>query len=131
MGPWFSALLRQGGDMAQKQAGRIAASVGLWAAGGIFALVALGFATAGVYVAIRNALGPIPALFIMAAIFVAFAIIAFVVAGRRGRRRPPQPDPELREFRMDSEAARLASLGTVASAFAFGLVRGLARRRRP
>lgn len=127
---WLAALAKLAGTLAQKEAGRLAATFALWLTGGLLVLVALGFATGGVYVAIRNGLGPIPALFIMAAIFLAMAIVLFMAAARRGREQQPREAIELPpELQPDSEAARLASVGTVAAAFAFGLVRGLARRR--
>lgn len=131
MGGWLSGLVRLGGDLAGKQARRIGEAIALWGLAAVFILIAIGFATAGIYAAIRTALDPVPSLFIMAAIFIGLALIVVVVAGqRRKHHRPVEPLSDVPELKMSPEGARLASLGTVAAAFAFGLVRGLMRRRR-
>ncbi|MCW5713250.1 MAG: phage holin family protein [Bauldia sp.] len=130
---WLSALARTGTEVAQREVKKLALMVGLLILAGLLLLVALGFITAGVYTAIRNELEPVSALFIMAGIFLVLALIAFLVANR-GQRKPrrrvtltEEVDEALPPGR---EGDRLASLGTVAAAFAFGLVRGLTRRRR-
>ena len=131
---WLSSLARTGTAVAEREVKRLALMVGLLVLAGILFLVALGFATAGTYTAIRNGLGPVAALFIMAGIFLVLTLIAALVATRkprRGRRRRLTLDEEVEEaLPPGRDGDRLASLGTVAAAFAFGLVRGLTRRRR-
>lgn len=131
MGSWLSSLVRLGGDLAGQKARQLGEAIALWGLVAVFALIAIGFATAGIYAAIRTGLGPIPSLFIMAALFIALAlIVALVARPRRKRHLPVEPLADVPELKMSPEGARLASLGTVAAAFAFGLVRGLTRRRR-
>ena len=131
MGNWLSGLARLGGDLAGKQARRLGEAVALWGLVAVFLLIAMGFAIAGIYAAIRTGLGPIPSLFIMAALFVGLALIVVLVASlRRNRQRRADLMAEAPELRMSPEGARLASFGTVAAAFAFGLARGLTRRRK-
>ncbi len=130
---WLSSLARTGSEIAQREVKKLALMIGLLVLAGLTFLAALGFATAGVYTAIRNELGPVSALFIMTGIFLALTVIAFLVA-TRGQRRSPRRIT-LSEEAEDAlppgrEGDRLASLGTVAAAFAFGLVRGFTRRRR-
>lgn len=132
---WLSDLAKAGGTIAQREIGRIAVTIGLLALAGILALVALGFITAGIYTAIRNELGPVSALFIMAGIFIAMAVIAALVGSRRGRQKRPRRRVIIEEeidpgLPPGSQNEKLASLGTVAGAFAFGLARGFVRRRR-
>lgn len=124
--------MRAGTQVAEREAKRLALKAGLLGVAGMFVLIAFGFATAGLYVALLNALGPVPALFIMAGIFLVVALIAYLLAARKPRpRRRVRIDEEVEDaLPPGSEGDRLASLGTVAAAFAFGLVRGLARRRR-
>lgn len=131
--PWLSSLARTGSAVAGREVKRLALMVGLLILAGLLLLVALGFATAGTYVAIRNGLGPVPALFIMAGIFLVLTIIAFLVANRgqgRPKRRARLSEEVDDALPPGREGDRLASLGTVAAAFAFGLVRGFTRRRR-
>ena len=130
---WLSSLARTGSEIAQREVKKLALMIGLLVLAGLLLLVALGFITAGTYTAIRNELGPVSALFIMAGIFLVLTVIAFLVA-TRGQRKPrrrvtltEEVDEALPPGR---EGDRLASLGTVAAAFAFGVVRGFTRRRR-
>jgi sulfite exporter TauE/SafE len=131
---WLSSLARTGSEIAQREVKKLALMIGLLVLAGLLFLVALGFITAGIYTAIRNELGPVSALFIMAGIFLVLMVIAFLVA-TRGQRKPRRRRVTLTEEVDDAlppgrEGDRLASLGTVAAAFAFGVVRGLTRRRR-
>lgn len=128
----LSSLVRAGTQVVEREVQRIALKAGLLGLAGMFVLIAFGFATAGVYVPLLNALGPVPALFIMAGIFLVLALIAFLLGSRKPRPRhrislSEEVDDALPPGR---EGDRLASLGTVAAAFAFGIVRGLTRRRR-
>lgn len=131
--PWLSSLARTGSAVAAREVKKLALMVGLLILAGLLFLVALGFATAGTYVAIRNGLGPVPALFIMAGIFLVLTLIAFLIATRRqsGPKRRVSLSEDVEDALPDGrEGDRLASLGTIAAAFAFGVVRGLTRRRR-
>ncbi|MGV8840154.1 MAG: phage holin family protein [Bauldia sp.] len=127
----MSSLVRAVTQAAEREAKRLALMLALLGLAGMFVFIAFGFATAGVYVALLNALGPVPALFIMAAIFLVLALIAFLLGTRKPRaRRRITIDEEVEEaLPPGREGDRLASLGTVAAAFAFGLVRGFTRRR--
>ena len=130
---WLSSLARMGTEVAGREMKKLALMAGLLILAGLLSLVALGFATAGTYTAIRNGLGPVAALFIMAGIFLVLTVIVALVATRKPRRprRRLTLDEEVEEaLPPGREGDRLASLGTVAAAFAFGLVRGLTRRRR-
>lgn len=128
----LSSLARAGTKVVEREAKALALKAGLLGLAGMFVLIAFGFATAGVYVALLHALGPVPALFIMTGIFLVLALIIFLIASRK-----PRPRRRIRiEEEVDDalppgrEGDQLASLGTVAAAFAFGVVRGLTRRRR-
>lgn len=131
---WLSSLARTGTEVAQREVKKLALMVGLLVLAGLTFVVALGFIAAGIYTAIRNELGPVSALFIMAGIFLVMTLIVFLVATRSSR-KPRRRRVTLTEEVDDAlppgrEGDQLASLGTVAAAFAFGVVRGLTRRRR-
>jgi uncharacterized membrane protein YedE/YeeE len=127
----MSAFARIGGDLVQREAGRIAKAGALWLLGALIILTALGFLLAGIYLAIANALSPLPALFIMAGGLLVIAMIVFAIAARQGRRprRSPPPAELSTELGLAPEGGR-SNLAAVAAAFAFGFARGLSRRRR-
>ena len=130
---WLSSLARAGTEVASREVRKLALMASLLILAGILVLVALGFATAGTYTAIRNGVGPVAAAFIMMGIFLVLALIAFLVATRRPKRRTRHvrlSDEVEDALPPGREGDQLASLGTVAAAFAFGIVRGLTRRRR-
>jgi len=130
--PWLSAIARLGGDLAQREIGRLAAVLAFWVLGGLLAFGAIGFVVGGIYISIATPLGPIAASFIMAGGLFVMALIAFFVASRRGRSvRPVRPSVQVAaELELDEAPGPRASVAAVVAAFAFGLARGFTRRRK-
>ncbi len=119
-------------DVAADEAKRFAGRIGRMIAFGLLALVALvvglGFLTAALHRALADAFGPLPAAFIMSALFLLIAVICFAVAvsGGKGERDSRAPLPARRD---DPDAAPLGP-AAVGAAYAVGFARGLLRRRR-
>ncbi len=129
---FLSAIGNAAARQAEKSLGRMARLVALYVVGGLMLLVALGFLTAALYTAIAGQLGVIPAQLIVAGIFLVLGLVLIVVAAMRER---PEAEPRqgLAAMEMQEEfgiKGRPAGLATVAASFAFGLARGLTRRRR-
>ena len=120
------AILRLAGDVVRDQARRAAVAVGVWAIAFFLVLTTIGFAIGGVYSAIEAPLGPVAASFILAALGTALLLV-FVASrslrqGRRSRRKA------IDEFALEHPKA--SGIGDVTAAFAFGLAKGLTKRRK-
>jgi hypothetical protein len=130
MNSWLSALAKSAANAAADRARRAAVMAALWLFAAIFFLVALGFITGSIYTAIANEVGPVSAGFIVAGGFLFLAVILIVAAMIRGRRDQPQTSVDADPLAAAADPNRPASLGTVASSFAYGFARGLSRRRK-
>ena len=124
---WLSGLARVGGDLARREVKRLVMMIIFFSLAGLCALLALGFFIAGIFVAIEQSLGPIAACAILFGALLLLALVLVLVAnsqGRRGRRRRGDLEEELT---LTDERPGAAG---VAAAFAFGLARGFAKRRK-
>ena len=124
---WLSGVARVGADVVRREVKRLALMIVFLILAAFSVVVALGFFLAGITIAIAQSLGPIAACFILFGGLLVVALIFFLLAnagGRRRRRRRGEIDEELalREER--------SSVADVAAAFAYGLARGFAKRRK-
>jgi hypothetical protein len=128
MHPLRLAIMRLLGDLARDQARRAVMAVSMWTVAFLLILTALGFAVGGVYSAIEAPLGSIAASFILAGMTLALALLLVFLAGRylrQGRRSRHEAIDEFAE-----EHPRATGIGDVAAAFAYGLAKGLTKRRK-
>jgi len=128
MEPLRLAILRLAGDLVRDQARRVLVAVSFWTIAFLLVLTAIGFALGGIYSAIEAPLGPVAASFILAGIAVAAALLLMFVGNRnlsRGRRRRHEAMDEFAD-----EHPRASGIADVTAAFAFGLAKGLAKRRK-
>ena len=123
MDPIRTTISRAISGFARDRLRPVMAALAMWTIAAVLLLVVIGFALAGTYSAIEAPLGPIAASFIMAGIALVLAILLILLANRRisrietkASRTPTEPPSE--------------GFGSVAAAFAFGLARGLGRRRK-
>ena len=122
-GRWLHSMLRVAGDWAQDEVLRIAVTVCLFSALVGALVIAAAFATAGLTIALANAVGPIGATFIMAGGFVGVAVILGVVLIRRMRGHLAEEG-----LAGDHETRRQEIITAVVGALALGLGKGLAHR---
>jgi hypothetical protein len=100
----------------------------LYAFAGLIGLTASGFAIAGIYTAIAQELGAVPALFIMAGGGLVLSIGVAAAAHLRARRVaavPVRTEPIV----ASRLASRPALTAVAVASFTEGLARGLVRRR--
>ena len=122
------AILRLAGDVVRDQARRAAIAVGMWAIAFFLVLTTIGFAIGGVYSAIEAPLGPVAASFILAGIALGTTLLLFFVASRSLRQGRRSRRKAIDEFAREHPKA--SGVGDVTAAFAFGLAKGLAKRRK-
>jgi len=111
---------------ARDQIRPVIVAVALWTIAALLMLVVIGFMVAGIYVAIEAPLGPIAASFIMAGIVLILAAILILLANRQVSRagRPAAPAAT------ESTEPPTDGIASVSAAFAFGLAKGLGRRKK-
>jgi hypothetical protein len=126
---WLSGLARVGGDLARREVKRLVTMVIFFGLAGLCAFIALGFFIAGIYVAIEQSVGPIAACAIMFGGLLFLALALFLIGNAQGRRRPRRRQVDVEEELSLASEERPGVAG-VAAAFAFGLARGFAKRRR-
>lgn len=130
MNNWLSAAFSAAAGEAQRRLGAAARSVAFWVVGFLLALVAIGWLGAAAYTALKGVLGPVPAQLIMAGVFVLLAVLSVVLASVSTQSRTAPPPAAADQDWEAIAGSRRAGLPTIAAAFAFGLARGLLRRRR-
>jgi len=128
MWPLRLAFFRLAGDLARDRAKRVILAISMWTVAFLLVLTAIGFAVGGVYAAIAAPLGPIAASFILAGIVLALALMLIFVAGRSLRRGRSSRREAIDEFAGEHPGA--TGIGDVAGAFAYGLAKGLTKRRK-
>lgn len=126
---WLSATFSVAANEAQRRVKGVARSIAFWVFGLVMALIAVGWLGAAAYTALKQGLNPLAAQLIMAGIFVVLTVVCFVVASMSGRARAAPPPPPVDRDWEAITGSRQAGMPTVAAAFAFGLARGLFRRR--
>jgi hypothetical protein len=124
---WLSGLARVGADVARREVKRLVVMMVFISIAVLCLVLALGFFLAGIFIAIEQSLGPIAASFIMFGGLLVLALVFFLIANRQsGGRKRGRGDLE-EELTLADERPGVAG---VAAAFAFGLARGFAKRRK-
>jgi type VI protein secretion system component VasK len=126
---WLSVTFSVAANEAQRRVQGFVRSIAFWILGLLMALIAIGWLGAAAYTALKQELGPLAAQLILAGIFIVLTVLCIVMASVSGRARTAPPPPPDRDWEAIT-GSRQAGLPTVAAAFAFGLARGLFRRRR-
>ena len=125
---WLSGLARVGADAAKREVKKLVLMMVFISLAVLCIFLALGFFLAGIFIALEQSLGPVAACFIMFGGLLFLALTFALIGTRRGSSRRRRVDELEEELALAGEER--PGLAGVAAAFAFGLARGFANRRR-